>query len=136
LWRGGYAFLIFNFSCDIFAAVLCISIMPKTTPDARDLLEILDDRTASRSTIVASQFPLELWHEALGHPTAPDAILDSWEYALWFCETKLEHNPGSIEAICAPGTLSAPMTVPMALILCAEECYMYLWPAQWGDGTS
>jgi len=30
LWRGGYAFLIFNFSCDIFAAVLCISIMPKT----------------------------------------------------------------------------------------------------------
>jgi hypothetical protein len=30
LWRGGYAFLIFNFSCDILAAVLCISIMPKT----------------------------------------------------------------------------------------------------------
>jgi hypothetical protein len=34
LWRGGYAFLIFNFSCDIFAAVLCISIMPKTYASA------------------------------------------------------------------------------------------------------
>ncbi|MGI6539577.1 MAG: hypothetical protein ACOX38_02165 [Bacillota bacterium] len=30
MWRGGYAFLIFNFSCDILAAVLCIAIMPKT----------------------------------------------------------------------------------------------------------
>jgi len=30
LCGGAYAFLIFNFSCDIFAAVLCISVMPKT----------------------------------------------------------------------------------------------------------
>ncbi len=75
---------------------------------------------------MANQFSLELWHEALGHPTAPDAILDSWEYALRFCETKLEHNPGSIGAICAPGTLSAPTIVPIALILYSEKCYVYL----------
>ena len=38
MWRGGYAFLIFNFSCDILAAVLCISIMPKTMPEHFELL--------------------------------------------------------------------------------------------------
>jgi len=47
-----------------------------TIQDSRDLLEILDDRVATRSTIVASQIPLEHWHEALADPTVADAILD------------------------------------------------------------
>jgi DNA replication protein DnaC len=42
----------------------------------RDLLEILDDRHGARSTIVTSQLPTELWHNALGDPTLADAILD------------------------------------------------------------
>jgi DNA replication protein DnaC len=42
----------------------------------RDLLEILDDRYASRATVVTSQLPVEHWHEALGDPTLADAILD------------------------------------------------------------
>lgn len=42
----------------------------------RDLLEILDDRYASRATVVTSQLPIEHWHEALGDPTLADAILD------------------------------------------------------------
>ncbi|PHV04102.1 hypothetical protein CSQ96_27725 [Janthinobacterium sp. BJB412] len=37
----------------------------------RDLLEVLDDRHSSRSTIVTSQLPIEHWHAAIG-----DAILD------------------------------------------------------------
>jgi DNA replication protein DnaC len=42
----------------------------------QDLLEILDDRDGSRSTIITSQLPLDRWHEQLGDPTLADAILD------------------------------------------------------------
>ena len=44
--------------------------------EARDLLEVMDDRTLTRSTLVASQLPLERWHGAIADPTLADAILD------------------------------------------------------------
>jgi DNA replication protein DnaC len=43
---------------------------------ARDLLEIVDDRTDIRSTILASQLPSESWHDTISNPTLADAILD------------------------------------------------------------
>ncbi|MDN0077786.1 IS21-like element helper ATPase IstB [Crenobacter sp. SG2303] len=42
----------------------------------RDLLEILDDRHGQRSTVITSQLPVELWHDAIGDATLADAILD------------------------------------------------------------
>jgi DNA replication protein DnaC len=42
----------------------------------RDILEILEDRHERGATIVASQLPVEHWHDAIGHPTLADAILD------------------------------------------------------------
>lgn len=47
-----------------------------TDRQRRDLLEVLDDRYASRSTIVTSQLPVESWHQHIGDPTLADAILD------------------------------------------------------------
>lgn len=47
-----------------------------TDRQRRDLLEILDDRYAVRSTLVTSQLPIEHWHQSLGDPTLADAILD------------------------------------------------------------
>jgi DNA replication protein DnaC len=47
-----------------------------TDRQRRDLLEILDDRYATRATVVTSQLPVEHWHEALGDPTLAEAILD------------------------------------------------------------
>lgn len=44
--------------------------------ERQDLLEILEDRYDMRSTIIASQLPVENWHEQLGDPTVADAILD------------------------------------------------------------
>jgi DNA replication protein DnaC len=41
-----------------------------------DLLEIIDDRAASRATIITSQLPIEHWHAWIGDPTIADAILD------------------------------------------------------------
>lgn len=51
-------------------------IAPLSAPEARDLLEVIDDRSQARSTVVASQLPLEHWHGAIGDPTVADAILD------------------------------------------------------------
>lgn len=41
----------------------------------RDLLEILDERYQTRSTIITSQLPIATWHDSLGDPTLADAIL-------------------------------------------------------------
>jgi DNA replication protein DnaC len=46
------------------------------TQDRADLLEILDDRVNSGSTLIASQLPVDTWHAYLGEPTLADAILD------------------------------------------------------------
>ena len=42
----------------------------------RDLLEILDDRYGTHSTIVTSQLTVDHWHQTIGDPTLADAILD------------------------------------------------------------
>jgi DNA replication protein DnaC len=42
----------------------------------RDLLEVLDERYQTRSTLATSQLPVTHWHDALGDPTLADAILD------------------------------------------------------------
>ena len=41
-----------------------------------DLLEILEDRDGTRSTLVTSQLPPDKWHDHIGDPTVADAILD------------------------------------------------------------
>lgn len=47
-----------------------------TDQEQRDLLEMLEDRNAIHSTIIASQIPVENWHEVIGYPTLADAIMD------------------------------------------------------------
>ena len=41
-----------------------------------DLLEIIDARYDTKSTLIASQLPLENWYEMIGESTHADAILD------------------------------------------------------------
>lgn len=52
------------------------ALAPMTASDRADLLEILDDRVNSKSTLITSQLPVEHWHEYLHDPTLADAILD------------------------------------------------------------
>lgn len=69
--------------------LICIDdfgLSPWTDVARRDLLEILDDRHGTRSTIVTSQLPVKTWHETIGDPTLADAILD-----------RLVHNSYRIE---------------------------------------
>ena len=49
---------------------------PLDQPARSDLLEILDDRVGTRSTIVTSQLPVDQWYGYLNDPTLADAILD------------------------------------------------------------
>lgn len=51
-------------------------IAPLREQERRDVLEILEDRHTSRSTILTSQVPVENWHDYVGDPTIADAILD------------------------------------------------------------
>jgi len=52
------------------------AISPVKDDERRDLLEILEDRHGTRSTIVSSQLPPSEWHDYLADPTLADAICD------------------------------------------------------------
>jgi DNA replication protein DnaC len=41
-----------------------------------DLMEIMEDRHGLKSTLLASQFPVDKWHDIIADPTLADAILD------------------------------------------------------------
>ena len=43
---------------------------------SHDFLEIIEDRHSLRSTLIASQLPMDHWHEIITDPTLADAILD------------------------------------------------------------
>ncbi|MGV1018021.1 MAG: IS21-like element helper ATPase IstB [Fluviibacter phosphoraccumulans] len=51
-------------------------LAPLSQSDRNDLLEVLDDRVGTRSTLITSQLPAEHWHAYLNDPTLADAILD------------------------------------------------------------
>jgi len=51
-------------------------IAPLEGQAQHDLLEVIDDRAQSRSTLVASQVPPGEWHRLFADPTVADAVLD------------------------------------------------------------
>ena len=52
------------------------AISPIGAVERNDLLEVLDDRVGTRSTLITSQLPVKAWHTYLDDPTLADAILD------------------------------------------------------------
>lgn len=52
------------------------AIAPIAPGERNDLLELLDDRVGTRSTLITSQLPVTAWHAWLNEPTLADAILD------------------------------------------------------------
>ncbi len=51
-------------------------LTPASVEQCRDLLEVVEDRAQLRSTLVASQMPIDHWHAAMADPTLAEAILD------------------------------------------------------------
>jgi DNA replication protein DnaC len=61
-----------------------------------DLLEIIDDRSANKATIITSQLPIEHWHAWVGDATIADAILDrvmQRNHRLTLTGESLRHKP-------------------------------------------
>jgi len=52
------------------------ALAPIGDRERRDLLELIEDRTGRRATLLTSQVPVEHWHECVGDATFGDAILD------------------------------------------------------------
>jgi len=51
-------------------------LAPLQEAERRDVLEVLEDRYGTRSTIVTSQLPPTQWHDYVNDPTLADAICD------------------------------------------------------------
>lgn len=84
--EGRYAGLLTRLS-KVRLLILDDWLMAKLTSDQRrDLMEVIDDRHQRGSTLLATQIPLERWHDQIGDPTYADAILD-----------RLVHNAYRIE---------------------------------------
>ena len=73
---GRYAKLLASWAKVDLLILDDFGLAPLSEDHRRDLLEILEDRHGTRATIVTSQLPVEHWHDAIGHPTLADAILD------------------------------------------------------------
>ncbi len=55
-----------------------------------DLMEIMEDRHAKKSTIIASQLPVANWYDVIGEETIADAILDRLVHTSYRIELKGE----------------------------------------------
>lgn len=51
-------------------------LKPLAQLERLDLLDLIEDRYNTRSTLVTSQLPVEHWHASVGDPTVADALLD------------------------------------------------------------
>jgi DNA replication protein DnaC len=63
-------------------------IRPLNAEQTADTLEVIEDRSGLRSTIITSQLPVAHWHEGLGDATLADALLDRLSQNLHRIEVK------------------------------------------------
>lgn len=53
-----------------------LGLCPLEHEAQQSLLEVIDDRSGNRSTLVTSQLPVDKWYETFADPTIADALLD------------------------------------------------------------
>ncbi len=73
---GSYTRLLARFAKADVLVLDDWGLAPLTDQQRHDVLEILEDRHGSSSTVVTSQLPVETWHDYIAHPTVADAVLD------------------------------------------------------------
>jgi DNA replication protein DnaC len=67
-----------------------LAIAPITALERQDLLELLDDRVGSRSTLITSQLPTDAMHQWLAEPNIAHAIMDRLLHGAHIIELKGE----------------------------------------------
>ena len=83
---GSYGSLLLRLKKTDLLVIDDWGLYPMDAESARDIFEILEDRTSSGSTMIVSQVPVENWYDIIAAPTIADAILD-----------RLVHNAHRIE---------------------------------------
>lgn len=73
---GRYARLLTSLAKVSLLVVDDFLLTPATLDACRDLLEVIEDRAGRKSTLVASQLPIDNWHAAMADPTLAEALLD------------------------------------------------------------
>jgi DNA replication protein DnaC len=53
-----------------------LGLTPMSSPERRDLLEVVEERHGLSSTVVVTQLPIDRWHDNIKEATIADAILD------------------------------------------------------------
>lgn len=64
----------------------------------RDILEVVEDRYATRSLLMASQLPVDRWFDVFGDPTIADAIMDRVVHRSHRLDLKDQANKESMRA--------------------------------------
>ena len=73
---GSYGTLMKRLSKTHLLVLDDLGLAPLKDTERRDLLEVIEDRTGSTSTLITSQLPVDHWHDHIGDPTIADAIMD------------------------------------------------------------
>jgi DNA replication protein DnaC len=73
---GSYGTLMKRLAKTHLIVIDDLGLAPLGDTERRDLLEVIEDRHGSGSTLITSQLPVEHWHDHIGDPTIADAILD------------------------------------------------------------
>jgi DNA replication protein DnaC len=73
---GSYVALIKRLSKTHLLVLDDLGLAPLADTERRDLLEVIEDRSGSTSTLITSQLPVDRWHDHIGDPTIADAIMD------------------------------------------------------------
>ena len=73
---GSYIKLLARFAKTDVLVVDDWGIAPLSDQERRDMLEVFEDRHGTRSTVIATQLPIDAWHGYIGELTIADAIMD------------------------------------------------------------
>lgn len=73
---GSYTKTLRQFSNTDLLILDDFGLKPLSQVERHDLLEIIEDRHGTASTIITSQLPISSWHDFLAEPTIADALLD------------------------------------------------------------
>jgi DNA replication protein DnaC len=73
---GSYGTLMKRLSKTHLLVLDDLGLAPLAETERRDLLEVIEERTGSTSTLITGQLPIDHWHDHIGDPTIADAIMD------------------------------------------------------------
>lgn len=78
---------------------------PLTVQQRSDLLELIDARYDTKSTLISSQLPIENWYDMIGESTHADAILDRLVHGAIKIELKGESMRKKLNSLTHPDHL-------------------------------